>query len=143
MKETTSAIPPKRLPVSKNPLRILCAEDDAAIGGILAQLFTVAGHTVELVTDGFMAWDALSKDLGHFQVLVTDHQMPGLNGLELVELLRQAGYRGRIIVHSGALTLRDTERYRAFKVDRIVAKMTPPDEFLRILDTFNSAQVSA
>ena len=50
----------------------------------------------EHVRDGLEAWDRLSADIGHFDVLVTDHEMPGLKGGELVELARQAGFAGRI-----------------------------------------------
>ena len=60
--------------------------------------------------------------------------MPGLSGLRLVERLRQTGYQGRIVVHSGGLTAKDAASYRAFGVDLIIPKMTPAEELLRAVE---------
>lgn len=116
--------PPDELS-AKKPLKILCAEDNPMIGEAMQRLFETAGHRAEHVPDGLEAWDRLSRDLGYFDVVITDHEMPGLNGLELVELLRQVGYPGRIVVHSGAVSLRLAQSYRALRVDAIFAKLTP------------------
>lgn len=104
----------------------------------MVRLFTQAGHTVEHAADGLEAWERLSQDVGHFDLLVTDNQMPGLtlNGLELVELFRQANYRGRIIVHSSSLRPRETESYRVLGVDSIVLKTTPEEVLLDLVKAF-------
>ena len=139
MKNLNPEFPMRKLPVSKYPRRILCADDNTILGDILVRFFTQAGHTVNHAADGLEAWDRMSKDLAYFEVLVTNHEMPGLSGLELVDLLRQADYRGRIIVHSGALTVRQTADYRALKVDGIVAKATAAEELLRVVEAFADA----
>ena len=72
------------------PLHILCADDNVILGEIMLCLLAREGHWVEQVGDGAKAWDRLSADIDSFDVLVTDHQMPGLTGLELVERLRSA-----------------------------------------------------
>lgn len=136
MKDSNSEFLPQRLPVAKNPRRILCADDNTAIGDILVRLFSTAGHSVEHVADGLEAWERLSANIGHFDVLVTDNQMPGLNGLELVELLRQTDFLGRIIVHSGSLSAKEVAGYRALRVDSIVAKATQAEELLGIVEGF-------
>ncbi len=128
---------PSRRPPShpgKKTLRILCADDNAVLGDVMVRLFAAAGHRAEHVGDGLEAWDRLSPALGHFDVVITDHDMPGLNGLELVELLRQAAYRGRVVVHSATVSPRLAQKYRAFGVDAIVAKPTPGDEFVRQIE---------
>ncbi len=88
----------------------------------MVRFLTNAGHVVEHVGDGLEAWDRISKDIGYFDVLVTDHQMPGLTGLELVELLRQANYSGRIIVHTSGIEPEQRERYQVFGVESIILK---------------------
>jgi len=124
---------------AKKPLRILCAEDNTMIGELLIKYLSAAGHAAEHVADGFEAWEKISAGLGCFDVLITDHQMPGLNGLELVELLRQANYRGRIVVHSGAVGAEETASYRALGVDAIVAKAASTAELLSAVEAFAAA----
>lgn len=105
-----------------SPLRILVADDNMQLGEVLVQYFALAGHTAEHAADGMAAWEKVSKDVRHFDVVITDNNMPELNGLELVELLREADYKGRIIVYTSALTSHESEKYRELKVDRILSK---------------------
>jgi DNA-binding NarL/FixJ family response regulator len=98
-------------------------------------LFAKARHWVEHVSDGLRAWDRISQDLANFDVVVTDHQMPGLTGLELVELLRQANYSGRIVVHSSSLKHEEIEAYRGFGVASVVQKAARADELLTAVET--------
>lgn len=118
-----------------HPLRILCADDNAILGNVMLCFFAKAGHWVEHVNDGLRAWDRLSQDLTNFDVVVTDHQMPGLTGLELVELLRQANYSGRIVVHSSSLKHEEIEAYRGLGVASIVQKAARADELLTAVET--------
>ncbi|MFM7807966.1 MAG: response regulator, partial [Planctomycetota bacterium] len=45
------------------------------------------GHEVEVAVDGVDAWNQLCG--GHFDLLVTDVDMPRMNGIELVRTLRR------------------------------------------------------
>ena len=120
----------------KRALRILCADHDPLFREVLHRVFSLAGHSVECVSDGTTAWKRVSPDISSFDVLITDHRMPKMDGLALVRRLRQADYRGRIIVHSPKLTAKDTASYRALGVDSIVVKPTPAEELLNILEAF-------
>lgn len=117
-------------PSATRPLRILCADDNAMLGDMMLCLFSRAGHWVEYVENGLDAWERVSSGISHFDVVLTDHQMPGLTGLELVELLRQAHFRGRIVVHTSALTPAEFERYRAFGVAEIILKSAHAEQLL-------------
>ncbi len=131
---------PANLPAPRvriRPLRILCADDDLRVGMVMVHYFSQAGHAVEHVEDGLKAFERMSQDIGHFDVLITDNQMPGLSGLGLVEQLRQTEYRGRIIVYSGGLSATDAARYRAFGVDLVVPKMTPADILLNAVESLD------
>ncbi len=94
------------------------------------------GYEVEIVGDGFDAWNRISENPHYFHVLITDHRMPGFSGLELVEIVRQSEFFGRIVVYSGVLTPADIEAYRTFNVDEILPKATTSDNLLRILEKF-------
>jgi len=116
--------------------RILCADDHTLLGDVLVRIFSLAGHSIERVHDGQEAWDAMSRDLGAYDVLITDHQMPRLDGIALVRLLREADYRGRVIVHGSSLNADAAALYRTLAVDSIVAKTTKPEELLNIVEAF-------
>ena len=118
----------------KQPLRILCADDNTMLGDMMVCLFSRAGHWVEHVENGLHAWEKLSADVANYDVVLTDHQMPGLTGLELVELLRQANFPGRIVVHTSALTAAESDRYRAFGVAEIVLKSSQADRLLTVVN---------
>jgi signal transduction histidine kinase/two-component SAPR family response regulator len=66
----------------QRPLRILLAEDDPAVRETLAEQLRHAGHHLTIVASGEQALDLLA-DSSIFDLLVTDHAMPGLSGGEL------------------------------------------------------------
>jgi CheY-like chemotaxis protein len=61
---------------------ILVVDDSAVARAKLAKLFASSGYRVELATDGMEAMEKLASDF--FAVLVTDLEMPNMNGLELI-----------------------------------------------------------
>jgi two-component system, NtrC family, response regulator AtoC len=70
--------------------RILIADDDEAIVEMLSDLLRENGYTVESVASGTAVLDKIQTD-DTFGLLLVDLQMPGANGLELLERLRAAG----------------------------------------------------
>jgi CheY-like chemotaxis protein len=128
---------PQLAPNEKRKLRILCADNHTKLGEVLVRLFSTTGHEVERVMNGLEAWEKLSGAIGHFNVVVTEHQMPGLSGDELTDLLRRANYPGRIIVHSSALTAGEREKYRKLRVDHVVIEQRPAEELLAIVEAFH------
>lgn len=76
-------------------LRVLLVEDNPINQLILRDQLETLGCAVELASDGRQAlarWQPES-----FDVVLTDVNMPHLNGYELARALRQRGYRGPII----------------------------------------------
>lgn len=116
------------------PLRILCAEDNEMLGEVMLSVFASAGHWVEHVEDGQRAWERLAGGISDFDVVITDHEMPRMNGLTLVQQLRQADFRGRIIVHSSAVGPEEAARYHALGITKIVQKGSRPDALLAHLE---------
>lgn len=115
----------------RKPLRVLCAEDDAQLAELLKRALERAGHFVQCAADGQDALERLTSDLNFFDVLITDHRMPRLSGLKLVERVRQTDFSGKIIVHSSHLPEFDATGYRAFAVDHIFTK---PTQFMELLE---------
>lgn len=67
--------------------RILFADDDEQIRKLVSAFLTRRGYHVELATDGAQALTMIAQRLPH--LLITDVNMPLVNGLELVRRLRQ------------------------------------------------------
>ena len=117
-----------------SPLRILCVEDQEMLGDVMLHLLAQAGHWVEHVSDGLDAWDKISQDLANFDVVITGHLMPRLNGLELVERLREAAFPGRIILYTAGVSAAEADRYRAFGVSSIIVKSSRAEDLLSAVD---------
>jgi CheY-like chemotaxis protein len=69
-------------------LRILIAEDEALIALSLADSLEADGHRVALAYDGAEALAQARRMGGALDLLVTDLNMPGLTGEELIRALR-------------------------------------------------------
>lgn len=100
--------------------RILLAEDDAHVGAFMAEALNFLGFEATLVGDGAQALAKVTEK--EFDVVMTDHRMPGLDGLGLVRALRERGFGGRIYVASGVLSRSERANYEALNVDGIAAK---------------------
>ena len=63
--------------------RILIAEDEEALRALTARALTDAGHEVLTAIDGADALDILTREQGAFDLLLTDIQMPVMDGIAL------------------------------------------------------------
>lgn len=106
----------------RQPLRVLCADDNMLVLDMLSKTLESAGHHVEVATDGRAAVSRVEEDPGYFQLIVTDTRMPRLDGFGVVEQARSAGFAGKIIVFANALSPEDRQRYAELEVDRVIDK---------------------
>jgi two-component system cell cycle response regulator CpdR len=63
--------------------RLLVAEDDEAVRAFLEKAFELDGHEVHTAEDGAMALEVLAAQEGAFDLLLTDIQMPVMDGIAL------------------------------------------------------------
>ncbi len=111
-------------------VRILYAEDVPELRELARIVFTRDGHSIECVPDGAEALVRLTADIDAYDLLITDHHMPRLNGFDLVSGLRQMPFKGKIMVFSSELSPMVAADYRKLGVDRILFKPVYPS-FLR------------
>ncbi len=70
--------------------KILVAEDSPLIRRLIQDALDAGGfHNVELVSHGKAAWDRLIEPDEHFDLLITDIEMPKMDGLTLTRRLRE------------------------------------------------------
>ena len=67
-------------------MKVLVVDDDPVGLMLAATVVETLGHVVETATSGLAAWELLEQT--HYDVLVTDREMPGLDGLALCERVR-------------------------------------------------------
>jgi CheY-like chemotaxis protein len=80
---------------------ILLADDDAATLDIVSRALAAEGHTVIIAHDGQDALEKATASVPPVDVLVTDVQMPLLDGVALAEQLRSVNAGLRIVLMSG------------------------------------------
>jgi CheY-like chemotaxis protein len=63
--------------------RILIAEDEDSIRGLIARALLQDGHDVVTANDGGEALDVIEREHGAFDLLLTDIRMPLMDGIAL------------------------------------------------------------
>jgi CheY-like chemotaxis protein len=114
------------------PLRILYADDVRELRDVARIALGREGHTVECAADGDLALACFRSDRS-FDLVITDHHMPNVNGLEFVTRLREYDFPGRIMVFSSELGELVARQYEALKVDRILYKPVLPSTLRQTL----------
>jgi len=122
-------------PTPQKSLRVLYADDMRELRQLLEVVLGRDGHKVESVSDGNQALDLLQSNPGAYDVVITDHHMPTVSGLELVAKLRTMHFKGRIIVFSSELSEEVDATYRRHKVDFILPKPVFPSELRALFAT--------
>ena len=69
-------------------MKILVVEDDRATGDYIAAGLREEGHSVDLLTDGTEG--LVQATVGHYDALIVDRMLPGIDGVNLVKTLRGA-----------------------------------------------------
>jgi signal transduction histidine kinase/HPt (histidine-containing phosphotransfer) domain-containing protein len=84
---------------------ILLADDDAVTRKRMTRLLIEAGYEVDAVADGITALDKMTQR--YYPILVTDWEMPGMDGIELCKAVRNLQLDG--YVYTLLLTGRDAK----------------------------------
>ena len=115
--------------------RVLLVDDSISVRKFVAQMLEKAGFEVGIAADGAEAMARLGER--DFDVLVTDLEMPRLNGYELLEdVRRRAGTRELPVV---ILTTRSGEKHqnlaRRLGVNHYITKPVIEDAFVRLVES--------
>ncbi len=103
-------------------LRLLTVEDDPVARAMISALLRAAGHDVTEASDGEDAWDLLAGV--RFRVVVSDWQMPRMDGLDLCRRIRAPGRTDYVyfILLTGRATRADYLEAMAAGVDDFLTK---------------------
>ncbi len=106
--------------VHAGPVKILVAEDDSRLSGVLVQTLTEAGWQVDAVLDGRSALEQALTGAASYDALLLDWMLPGIDGVSVCRRLRASG----VVVPILMLTARGQVR------DRIAGLDAGADDYL-------------
>lgn len=103
----------------------MLVDDERALRERLGGLLRRAGYTVETAATSDEAFEKMCQAATEFDLLITDHLMPGMDGYDFVRQLRSRSFAGLIFVHSAFLDADLKAIYRVAGVTRIFVKPVP------------------
>ena len=109
------------------PLRVLVAEDNAINQALIRAVLTCAGHRFDIASDGAEAIEMAAN--GVYDVVLMDHQMPGIDGLTATRRIRALpGAAGKvpIIAMTANAMAGDREKYLGGGMNDYVSKPIDP-----------------
>jgi CheY-like chemotaxis protein len=116
-------------------IRVLVVEDDDDARGLIEKVLTTQGATVKTVSSARQALDILGRE--RVDVLVSDIEMPGTDGYQLIKELRLRPSQAGGSVPAAALTAyaRTEDRLRALRAgfQLHLAKPVQPSELVTVV----------
>ncbi len=104
------------------PLKILTVDDEPSINQSMRFIFERPLYELSSEQDGESALARMAGDPEPFDVVITDSNMPGVSGMELVRQLRAQSFSGKIMVLSAHLSTEVRTAYEAMGVDALIEK---------------------
>jgi len=100
---------------------------------------------IETAIDGQEAFDKIDKNKGKFNVVLTDGNMPKMNGLNLARKIKESGADIAVVLMSSGidgLNINDPEVQQSIKKDYgIVAILSKPFDVKQISDTLSQIKI--
>ena len=128
---------PERLTMSA---RILVCDDELHIRRAVANKLASAGFDVQTADDGVLGWEAIERE--PVDLLVTDFQMPRLDGIELARRVRGRAETRQIpiiLLTAKGFELDETQLSGDLSPLRVVPKPFSPRELLQLVQEMQCA----
>ena len=106
----------------EKPMNILSVDDEFPVAHALSFALSTPARHVTLAFDGDEALAKIAEHSKPFDVVIIDHKMPKVSGIEVVRQLRAENFRGKIIVLSAHLTDENRSAYTELRVDKMLTK---------------------
>lgn len=121
--------------------KVLVVEDEPAVGGVLEYSLSRAGWLVELVRSGEAAVERVRTE--RIDAILCDLDLgPGLGGLDLLSILRDAGIRTPVIILTAHGTVERCKDALRLGAAEFLEKPSSPAEVLAVLGRVTGFAVS-
>ncbi len=116
---------------------IVLVDDDPAILELQLNLLEIKGQSADTFTDPFEAWERIQK--GRTKLLVTDWEMPGLSGLDLLFRTHGVSHPPRVILLTGHGTVDRAVQAMSVGAYHFLEKPFAPEKYLDLVTEALSA----
>jgi len=110
---------------------ILVVDDDRIVLGLFKRILEREGFVAHCVENGEDAIEQIKKR--SFSLMITDFNMPGLNGLELARKGLELAPQMPIIMDSGGLSPKITRLAKEIGISKVLAKPFLTTELMEII----------
>lgn len=117
---------------------LLVVDDETRTCRNLSIMLTVLGYGVRVAPNGFSALDAIRNEVP--DIILSDLNMPGMSGLELLSIVRRRFPSIRVIAMSGAFSGKKVPP--GIPADAFYAKGTGPTFLIRTVETMMRSRQS-
>lgn len=114
-------------------MSILVVDGVPSIREIITAILKRTGFRITVAEDGEMAWDALCAD--QFDLMITDHDMPRLTGMDLLRRVRAVPFDLPVILMSGCIPYEEADLAELLRPGKTMAK---PFSFTELLGNVHS-----
>ncbi|HTB82366.1 MAG TPA: response regulator [Candidatus Sulfotelmatobacter sp.] len=110
---------------------ILVVDDDPDIRRLNTELLRHCGYQVDAAADGAAAWAAIQET--NFDLMVTDHQMPGMTGIQLLKKLRAVRVSLPVIMVTGHYPQLEFDQDSQLQLEACLLKPYSFDDLLAVV----------
>ena len=118
---------PHQRPARSAP-RILVVDEDSDLRRLYAEALASQGYCVDAAEDGAVAWEALKANRYH--LMITEHAIPNLTGIELVKMVRAARMPVPVVMAAGRLPTHELARNPSLQLAATLSKPFPVNALL-------------
>ena len=113
--------------------RILVVDDDSDLRLLYTEALARPGYHVDAVIDGAAGWEALRAN--NYNLLITEHSLPRLTGVELVRKLRAARMAVPVVMAAVRLPTQELARNPSLQLAAMLPKPFYISELLETVRT--------
>jgi DNA-binding response OmpR family regulator len=100
--------------------RVLVVDEDRDLRLLYADALSPSSYHVDFAADGAAGWEALQTN--NYNLLITEHDMPKLTGVELVRKLRAAHMALPVVMAAGRLPMHELARNPSLQLAATLSK---------------------
>jgi len=109
-------------PPAERQLNILVVDDEAGTRKALDAVLRLTGHEAHFAVDGDEAIEMFEHAETPYDLIITDHMMVRVSGLDLVRQLREKGFGGEVMVLTAYAGKFEEQEYKKLEVAGIMGK---------------------